>query len=539
MSSPSLANPKVCIIGAGAAGLISVYHCLLKGFDVTCFESNDSVGGVWDHSHHNAMYQSLVTNLPKEVMAYSPKHPFPPHLSSFLRHTDVKTYLENFARDNDLVKHIKFSNSVVRVEKELQRDSGNKDCSALKYNSWKVQHKNMVNSTEVHTSYYDMIMVCNGHFNKPNIPPIPGQDKFKGCISHAKDYDAPGAYKGMTVLLVGVKASGTDIARELQGVAKCVIASDRHWEQGITQLSSGVHVCGGINFINSAGSVVLTNGDILSDVDVVMLCTGYEYDFPFLNLDPVCEAEGASLSPAACALVTVEGRGVRKLYKHVFPPSDPTIAFVGLPVTVIPFPLFYLQAQWVTTVFEHYHCQGGQGSGTGPLPSESQMKHYIDTYEMNLVNALLPSPSTPIAIANSGDATMMSSVCGDGELPAQVLHKYHHMGLDMFPYMQDMCTMTHELIGRLTDGAVTDDAWGVEKCSAASGSQLCVHEEIYRDVSASRSIVIGGADTYRQRQYTMYVGLGVVLFYMIYIITLTECRVVIESREIIVHLIGQ
>lgn len=70
-------------------------------------------------------------------------------------------------------------------------------------------------------------------------------------------------------------------------------------------------------------------------VDTVLYCTGYNYSFPFLGSD----------SP-----VSVHENRVGPLYKHVFPTQAPTLAFVGLPWKVVPFPQFQLQAQWIAGV---------------------------------------------------------------------------------------------------------------------------------------------------------------------------------------------
>ena len=95
---------KVCVIGAGAAGLSAARHLLqpvqvVGESQVTCepvvFEQGHCVGGTWVYEAkqngevHSSMYKSLRTNLPKEVMAF-PDFPFPPEVThSFLHHTEV------------------------------------------------------------------------------------------------------------------------------------------------------------------------------------------------------------------------------------------------------------------------------------------------------------------------------------------------------------------------------------------------------------------------------------------------------------------
>jgi NAD(P)-dependent dehydrogenase (short-subunit alcohol dehydrogenase family) len=144
---------------------------------------------------------------------------------------------------------------------------------------------------------------------------------------------------GQTVLLLGASSSGVDIAEELATAgAKCVYLCAAGWENPLTgravdrdagDVSFGGKAAGsagGCPIVKAAslaelhadGSASLADGSRIPGVDVVMYCTGYEYDFPFLCLDDVG--------------ISVEGGRVGPLYQHVFPPAAaPTLSFVGLP----------------------------------------------------------------------------------------------------------------------------------------------------------------------------------------------------------------
>lgn len=64
-------NRKVCIVGAGAAGLCAARHLAGdKNFEITLFEQTDDVGGTWVYNDriglnenglpiHSSMYQNL------------------------------------------------------------------------------------------------------------------------------------------------------------------------------------------------------------------------------------------------------------------------------------------------------------------------------------------------------------------------------------------------------------------------------------------------------------------------------------------------
>jgi aliphatic glucosinolate S-oxygenase len=75
------------VIGGGAAGLVAARELIREGHSVTVFEQGNQIGGVWvlentaeqpplDMSEemnqvHSSMYDSLRTNLPRELMSFS------------------------------------------------------------------------------------------------------------------------------------------------------------------------------------------------------------------------------------------------------------------------------------------------------------------------------------------------------------------------------------------------------------------------------------------------------------------------------------
>lgn len=83
-------------------------------------------------------------------------------------------------------------------------------------------------------------------------------------------------------------------------------------------------------------TAVFDDGTVEEMIDAVILCTGYDYRFPFL---PDSLNSGSD--------------GDLKLYRRVFPPSleHPTLAIMGLLQTKGPImPVAELQARWATRV---------------------------------------------------------------------------------------------------------------------------------------------------------------------------------------------
>lgn len=203
---------------------------------------------------------------------------------------------------------------------------------------------------------FDAVVVANGHYNLPNIPHLPGLEQyFSGRVMHSIAYDEPNVFIGQTVLCIGARASGADIAREISVAgAKRVYLSDSTRTTGEVRMvkeddleQNTIHGSKGDSIKDScllwvpATKQVLPNGKIRfehncplepDDVDVIIFCTGYEYSFPFINNQSRLELETSD-------------RCVRPLYQQLFHAHYPNLAFVGLPHSVVPFPFFEFQAE--------------------------------------------------------------------------------------------------------------------------------------------------------------------------------------------------
>lgn len=65
-----------------------------------------------------------------------------------------------------------------------------------------------------------------------------------------------------------------------------------------------------------------------AEADCIISFAGYEFTFPFLS--------------EKCG-VTVEDNVVKPLYKHLINVAHPTMAFIGIPSKIVPFPFFDYQ----------------------------------------------------------------------------------------------------------------------------------------------------------------------------------------------------
>ena len=216
MSSSSTDTKHVAIVGAGAAGLATARAFLRDGkFQVSVFESRRGPGGIWDYTSERdekksrPMYKNLRTNLPKELMQFR-EYPWTGTDDSYVTHTEVKKYLKSYCDEFDLERHIQYGCTVEQLT--VLNDNGDEEWPQIAL-QWQVDG-------ETQQQTFDNVCICNGHYSLPSYPNLRGIDFFKGQVIHAIEYDNANEYTGKTVLCVGARASGADIAREIGLVAK-------------------------------------------------------------------------------------------------------------------------------------------------------------------------------------------------------------------------------------------------------------------------------------------------------------------------------
>ncbi|XP_020606698.1 flavin-containing monooxygenase FMO GS-OX-like 2 isoform X2 [Orbicella faveolata] len=162
---------------------------------------------------------------------------------------------------------------------------------------------------------------------------------------HSHDYRNPDVFEGKHVVILGAGASGQDICLEVATKAEIVFLS--HKGNVSCELPDNVKQQRPISLVSTDGTVHFDDGQ-QRKVDAILLCTGYEFSFPFLS--------------DACNIEVCDNR-VTHLYKHIFNTRYPTLSFIGLCLKMCPFPLFSLQAQYIAAVL----------SGKKKLPSEKDM----------------------------------------------------------------------------------------------------------------------------------------------------------------------
>lgn len=389
-------NDNVCIIGAGASGIVAAKTLKQEGIPYDCFEMGSDIGGLWRYENDNgrsAAYRSLHINTSKDRMAFS-DFPMPNHLPNYPRHDQIIRYFEAYVDHFSLRSTITFRVKVVQV---TPMPAGGYEVT--------ICH---LETGQQETRHYRAVLVCSGHHWSAKIPEFAGT--FTGETLHSNHYRDATPYKDKRVMVVGIGNSGVDIACDACHLAEQVFLSTRRsahiiprylwgypsdkfvnsfsshlpfsWQRASFRLvlalfqgnqeSYGVpkpehdlftehptlsdHLLNRVaqgdvnmkpNIARFEGKTVHFVDGTSESVDVIVFATGYHIRFPFLP-DEVLTVQDNALS----------------LYQHVVHPEREGLYFIGLVQPLGPImPLSELQSQWVAGVL----------NGRYTLPTKTKM----------------------------------------------------------------------------------------------------------------------------------------------------------------------
>ena len=316
-------------------------------FVIDCFERRRDLGGAWNYDssppllqgrdllesssgltadtkrHHwpTPMYSELHTNIPGRLMEYEGA-PFPSEAQLFPPRQTVLRYLRDYG--DDVRGHIQFGTEVVRARKD---DMHWRVCTRQVETGVLAEHR------------YDMLLLAHGHYDIPHVPDTPGLHKLvrdiPSAVSHSKVYREPQAFAGKRVIIVGAGPSGQDIANQLVPHAASVHRSSR----GLS--CSSLDEFGVVNVPEITeyrrDSVTTSAGEQIA-YDHIILCTGYRYDIPFLEIDgpPIVPSERNSLD---------------NLYRQLVYIYDPSLAVLTQGSGIVPFPFAQAQACYLARLW--------------------------------------------------------------------------------------------------------------------------------------------------------------------------------------------
>ncbi|CAB1352588.1 unnamed protein product, partial [Coregonus sp. 'balchen'] len=239
---------RVAVVGVGAAGLCAARHIMSRPDTFAppvAYKLTEHVGGTWFYEErtgsydnglpiHSSMYRDLRTNLPKEVMMF-PDFPFDPQLPSFLPHQEVQIYLREIDARATASHHTTVVEEVSPVTMATEEKGP--------MTKWEVTSRD------------------NQSDPQSLIPP-------------------PRAL--LRSVSGGAGASGLDISLEL-GRSNAQVTLSHGKPTLPFPLPYGVFQATPVVEVQEDGSLQFQDGSI-TQAQVLLLCTGYNFSYPFLEL---------------------------------------------------------------------------------------------------------------------------------------------------------------------------------------------------------------------------------------------------------------
>ena len=327
---------RVAIIGAGPSGLAQLrafQSAKDKGEnipEIVCFEKQSNWGGLWNYTWrtgldeygepvHGSMYRYLWSNGPKEGLEfadYSFEEHFGKQIASYPPRAVLFDYIQGRVEKAGIRDWIRFSTSV----KEVSWDGS----------KFSVTVKDLPND-QLCKEEFDHVIVCSGHFSTPNVPHFDGFDKFPGRVLHAHDFRDAVEFKDQDILIIGTSYSAEDIGSQCWKYGcKSVTVSHRtaamgyDWPDNWQEVPLLTHMDGKTAHFKDGTS---------KQIDAIILCTGYQHHFPFLD--------------DSLRLKTANRLATADLYKGVAYINNPALFYIGMQDQWFTFNMFDAQAWWV------------------------------------------------------------------------------------------------------------------------------------------------------------------------------------------------
>ena len=226
-------QPYVLVIGGGQGGIALGARLRQLGVPTIIVDRHERPGDQW-----RKRYKSLCLHDPVWY-DHLPYIPFPENWPVFAPKDKIGDWLEMYTK----VMELNYWSST--TAKSARWDEAAKE--------WIVTLDR--NGEEVVVRPKQLVL-ATGMSGKANIPPIPGQDVFKGEQQHSSQHPGPDAYKGKKVVVIGSNNSAHDICAALweggadvtmlQRSSTHIVRSDSLMEIGLGGLYSEQAVANGV-----------------------------------------------------------------------------------------------------------------------------------------------------------------------------------------------------------------------------------------------------------------------------------------------------
>ncbi|MYE60223.1 MAG: NAD(P)/FAD-dependent oxidoreductase [Alphaproteobacteria bacterium] len=332
---------RVAVIGAGPSGLaqLRAFQSAKAGGadvpEVVCYEKQEDWGGLWNYTWrtgldeygepvHCSMYRYLWSNGPKEGLEfadYTFEEHFGRQIASYPPREVLFDYIEGRVKRAGVRDAIRFRTTVRRVDYD--------DATGL----FAVTAHNLATDEEA-TESFDHVVVATGHFSTPNVPHFDGLDRFNGRVLHAHDFRDAVEFKDKDILIIGTSYSAEDIGSQCWKYGcRSVTVSHRTAAMGFDWPDNWKEVP---LLQKVEGNTCTFKDGSTTDVDAIILCTGYLHYFPFMT--PELRLRSAN------RLATAD------LYKGVMWVDNPKLFYLGMQDQWYTFNMFDAQAWYARDI---------------------------------------------------------------------------------------------------------------------------------------------------------------------------------------------
>ena len=332
---------RVAVIGSGPSGLGQLHafeQAARQGSaipDLVCFDRQSDWGGLWNYTWrtgldehgepvHSSMYRYLWSNGPKECLEfadYSFDEHFGQSIPSFPPREVLFDYITGRAKKSGVRKYIRFCTPIRLVQYSAETGK------------FKVTAEDVKNR-QTTVEEFDYVVVASGHFSTPNVPYFEGIEKFPGRVMHAHDFRDAQEFAGKNLLIVGSSYSAEDIALQChkygaESVTMCWRTKPMgfRWPQGMEERPLLTRLAGKTAQFKDGSS---------REVDAIILCTGYQHSFPFMEESLRLRTHNRLYPP--------------QLYKGIFWESNPKLMYLGMQDQFYTFSMFDAQAWYARDV---------------------------------------------------------------------------------------------------------------------------------------------------------------------------------------------
>lgn len=187
---------KIVIVGTGFGGLCLAAKLREKGIeDFIILEKANGVGGTWREN----TYPGAECDIPSALYSYS-FAPNPTWDFKWAKQPQILKYLQDFAKNRDLLRHVNFGTMVTGADYENGR--------------WTIKTK----SGETYDCQFFVSAI--GQLHVPSRPDFKGKDTFKGPSFHSAQWNHLVDLKDKNVGVIGVGASAAQLIPEVAKLAK-------------------------------------------------------------------------------------------------------------------------------------------------------------------------------------------------------------------------------------------------------------------------------------------------------------------------------